>query len=202
MGVLGVDGVAGPKAEFLLMSSALLLSSSSSTPTSASMPPSHAAGDMSGYWQAKERGYWRKQNRAIMRYRILTYGYTSGISPNNQTKNWTKLFKNKVQLITQDLHIWIVSLLHNNCKTKIQSDISIVTKASCIQFDCSNCTTMIYLTAIAQCILYQLRKFLRMHLAEVAKCILFGNQNKKNLTRKVFWAKLIVWNAKNKCYFG
>ena len=49
MGVLGVDGVAGPKAEFLLMSSALLLSSSSSTPTSASMPPSHAAGDMSGY---------------------------------------------------------------------------------------------------------------------------------------------------------
>ena len=45
MGVLGVDGVAGPKAEFLLMSSALLPSSSSS---SASMPPSHA-GDMSGY---------------------------------------------------------------------------------------------------------------------------------------------------------
>ena len=46
MGVLGVDGVAGPKAEFLLMSSALLPSSSSSS--SASMPPSHA-GDMSSY---------------------------------------------------------------------------------------------------------------------------------------------------------
>ena len=46
MGVLGVDGVAGPKAEFLLMSSALLPSSSSSS--SASIPPSHA-GDMSGY---------------------------------------------------------------------------------------------------------------------------------------------------------
>ena len=45
MGVLGVDGVADPKAEFLLMSSALLPSSSSS---SASIPPSHA-GDMSGY---------------------------------------------------------------------------------------------------------------------------------------------------------
>ena len=112
----------------------------------------------------------------------------------------TKLLKNKVKFITQDLHIWIVSLLHNNCKTKIQSDISIVTKASCIQFDCSNCTSMIYLAAIA---LYQLRKFLRMHLAEIAKCILFRNQNKiKNLTRKVFWAKLTVWNAKNKCYFG
>ena len=102
MGVLGVDGVAGPKAEFLLMSSALLPSSSFSS-SSASMPPSHA-GDMSGYWQAEERGYIganRIEQSADIGCRILTYGCMRNIlatQNNNQTKkfkpNKNYLFKN------------------------------------------------------------------------------------------------------------